>query len=179
MNTSGTNSLWWSFCSGYPESWSLKLNLLLLGLSVQTAMLWNCDLEVSPESKEIKKSSSANPPLHSLIWVKWPSFTFPKACAAYYCNIMLFWKHLFPDTTLATSLQVWIYIKTKSYILQHLLVIITYENLIHSNSRCSLGIYRNSRRTMWIAQNWFKNCHQGSVKYWVLNTYNFNFSPHG
>lgn len=81
-----------SFCSGYPESWSLKLNLLLLGLSAQTAMLWNCDLEVSPESQEIKKSPQQILQLHSLIWVKWPSFTFPKACAAYYCNIMLFWS---------------------------------------------------------------------------------------
>ena len=52
---------------------------------------------------------------------------FPKASAAYYYHIMLFWKHLFPDTTLATSLQVWNYIKIKSYILQHLLVIKTYE----------------------------------------------------
>ena len=150
-----------------------------LGLSAQTAMLWNWDLEVSPESKEIKKSSSANPPLHSLTWVKWPSFMFPKASAAYHYHIMLFREHLFPDTTPATSLQVWNYIKIKSYILQHLLVLITYENLSHSNSRCSLGIYKNSRRTMWLAQNWFKNCHQGSMKYWVLNTYNFNFSPHG
>ena len=150
-----------------------------LGLSEQTAMLWNWDLEVSPESKEIKKSSSANPPLHSLTWVKWPSFMFPKASAAYHYHIMLFREHLFPDTTPATSLQVWNYIKIKSYILQHVLVLITYENLSHSNSRCSLGIYKNSRRTMWLAQNWFKNCHQGSMKYWVLNTYNFNFSPHG
>ena len=69
-------------------------------------MIWNCDLEVSPESKEINKSSSANPPLHSLKWVKWPSFMFPKASVAYYYHIMLFWKHLFPDTTLATFLQV-------------------------------------------------------------------------